>query len=179
VTATPYPPIRRWVLPPSALVTTLEGVRQWGKKVRESGALWLGERATNARISSVVFLQGKGIDQLPDRWKVSAEVFGAVTRWAKPRGLCLLGVVHTHLRGIPPRLSRADREYSVQVPDMLAVVIGDGGAELDYRKWGWYVYEHDRYRRLTGQELIGRLIFNAEYPFEVCRADANGVSEST
>lgn len=179
MTALPYPPIRRWVLPQFLFETTLKGVRKSGGNVRESGALWLGERGTHAEICSVVLLQGKGVDQLPYRWKVGAEVFGAVTRWAKPRGLCLLGVVHTHLRGVPPRLSRADSEYSVQVPDMLAVVIGDGGAELDYRKWGWYVYESNSYRRLTNREFAVRLVFSAESPLEIRCANADGVLKST
>jgi proteasome lid subunit RPN8/RPN11 len=84
---------------------------------------------------------------------VSPEVFGVVTRWAKPQGLCLLGVVHTHLHGVPPRLSRADREYSVQVPAMLAVVIGEGGHERDHHNWGWYLYENNDYRQLLTQEI--------------------------
>ena len=61
--------------------------------------------------------------------------------------------MHTHLRGVPPRLSRADREYSVQVPGMLAVVIGEGGHERDHRNWGWYLYDNNDYRQILTQEV--------------------------
>ena len=49
--------------------------------------------------------------------------------WAKPRGLSLLGIVHTHIGLIPARLSRTDRTQGVKAPDALSVVIGRGGDE--------------------------------------------------
>jgi hypothetical protein len=149
----PYSRIDRWILPRAALSATLTGVQKEGQSVREAGALWLGPRTSAASITAVVFPTGTGVKASAGQWKVSPELFGVVTRWAKPQGLSLLGVVHTHLRGVPSRLSRADREYSVQVPDMLAVVIGESGHEPDYRKWGWYLYDKNAYRHLPTQEL--------------------------
>jgi hypothetical protein len=179
VIGTPYPPITRWLVPSALLPMTVRGLQDTGQRVRESGALWLGERATTARITAVVFPHGNGVEEGPSRWKVSPEVFGTVTRWGKPRGLCLLAVVHTHLHGIPARLSRADREYSVQIPDMLAVVIGEGGAELDARRWGWYLYDKHDYRQLLARELDERFVPENKEGLTVRRADADGVWELT
>ena len=125
------------------------------------------------------FPRGKGVEERAGNWKVTPEVFGTLTRWAKPQNLSLLAVVHTHLHRVPPRLSRADREYSVQVPGILAIVIGEGGAESDHRKWGWYIYERGNYRRLTAQDLNGRLILEADHFFQICEADADAVRELT
>jgi proteasome lid subunit RPN8/RPN11 len=149
----PYPRINRWVLPSATFSATLRTVQEEGQSVREAGALWLGSRADTAHVTAIVFPTGNGVQATAGKWKVSPEVFGVVTRWAKPQGLCLLGVVHTHLHGVPPRLSRADREYSVQVPGMLAVVIGEGGHERDHHNWGWYLYENNDYRQLLTQEI--------------------------
>jgi proteasome lid subunit RPN8/RPN11 len=149
----PYPRINRWVLPSPALSATLRTVQKEGQSVREAGALWLGSRGDTSRITALVFPTGKGVEANASKWKVSPEVFGVVTRWAKPNGLCLLGVVHTHLHGVPARLSRADREYSVQVPGMLAVVIGEGGHERDHLNWGWYLYQGNEYRQLPSREV--------------------------
>ena len=173
--STPYPAVHQWVVADSILAATRRAVHQAGQDLKESGALWLGQRTETARITAVVLLRGVGVEQSAGCWKVRPEVFGAVTRWAKPKGLSLLAVIHTHIRGVPPRLSLADREYSVQVPGMLAVVIGESGAEADYRRWGWYVHENDRYICLNRNVLAARLILEDDYPFDLREADAESV----
>lgn len=170
----PYPHISRWIVASDCLGATLKGVQECGQGVREAGAFWLGVREEVSRIVAVVLPRGKGIQASPGSWKVGPEVFGVVTRWAKPFGLSLLAVAHTHLRGIPARLSRADREYSVQVPGVLAVVIGDGGSEEDYTKWGWYVYDNQEYRNIRAEEL-SREIEIVSGEVEVMSADADGI----
>lgn len=172
----PYPRIDRWVLPRAAVSATLTGVQKEGQSVREAGALWLGPRNNAARITSVVFPTANGVKATAGQWKVSPELFGVVTRWAKPQGLSLLAVVHTHLHGVPPRLSRADREYSVQVPDMLAVVIGEGGHEPDYRNWGWYLYDKNAYRQLPTQQLTQLLEITSQ-DIDLRRANADTIWE--
>lgn len=172
----PYPRIDRWVLPSAAFSATLRTVQEEGQSVREAGALWLGSRADTARITAVVFPRGKGVEATAGKWKVSPEVFGVVTRWAKPQGLCLLSVVHTHLHGVPPRLSRADREYSVQVPGMLAVVIGEGGHERDHLNWGWYLYDNNSYRQLPALE-VRELFEMTSDRIELWHADADRMWE--
>jgi hypothetical protein len=168
----PYPHINRWVLPSAAFSATLRAVQEEGQSVREAGALWLGSRADTAHVTAIVFPTGKGVHATAGKWKVSPEIFGVVTRWAKPQGLCLLGVVHTHLHGVPPRLSGADREYSVQVPGMLAVVIGEGGHECDHHNWGWYLYENNDYRQLLPQE-VRQLFEMTSEGVELRRANAD------
>ena len=86
-------------------------------------------------------------------------------------------MVHTHLRGVPPRLSRADHEYSVQVPGILAVIIGDAGVEMDHRKWGWHLYDGGGYRRLTNQDLNERVILDDHHFVQKWQADADSVQE--
>jgi proteasome lid subunit RPN8/RPN11 len=157
---------------------TAMGVQDAGKNVRESGALWLGDRNEIARVATVVFPRGYGVEERAGRWKVAPEVFGAVTRWAKPQAFSLLAVVHTHLAGVPPRLSRADREYSVQVPGILALIIGNSGAEVDHRRWGWYVFDNGAYRHLTLEDLDECLIVMEDEHFvQKWQADADSVRE--
>ena len=173
--STPYPEINEWILPAAAERATLDGVRPPGQRGNESGAFWLGVRASVAPVRAVVLPQGKGVDENPGQWRVSPEVFGAISRWAKPRGLTLLGIAHTHIRGVPARLSWADRNRSVRVPGILAVVIGNGGDDDDRYDWGWYVYEDEDYRQLLRPELMRRVQGNSKEAVEVWRADSEGV----
>jgi hypothetical protein len=173
--SSPYPEIRHWIVPDAAKGATLNGVRPSGHQGNESGAFWLGVREAVAPVTAVVLPQGKGVEESPGQWRVSPEVFGAITRWAKPRGLALLGIAHTHIRGGPARLSWADRYRSVRVPGILAVVIGNGGEDDDHFDWGWYVYEEDDYRELCGDELRRRVHGGGAATLEVWRADSAGV----
>ena len=169
-----YPDIREWVVPDAARTATLDGVRPAGKAGRESGAFWLGARAAIARVTVVVLPQGPGVEESIGHWRVSPEVFGTISRWAKPRGLTLLGIAHTHVRGVPARLSWSDRHRSVCVPGILSVVIGDGGKDDDHYNWGWYVYEGDDYRELLRMELTQRVLGDSTDTVEVLRADSEG-----
>src|SRR5258708_11476177 len=141
-----YPPIERWVVAEQVLAGTLEGVRSAGRLGREAGVFWLGRRDEMAQISAVVVLRGVGVEELPNCWRVSPEVFGAVTRWATPRNLCLLGVAHIHLGGVRPVLSWTDRSFGVRVPGVLSVVVGGAGGECDYLNLGWYVFGNSYFR---------------------------------
>jgi hypothetical protein len=111
----------------------------------------------------------------PGQWQVGLDVFGAISRWAKPRGLTLLGIAHTHLHGVPPRLSWADRHRSVRVPGLLAIVVAEGGDVDDYVEWGWYEYDDSDYRKLDVPELARRVRTPLDEQVEVCRADSGGV----
>lgn len=172
-----YPDIERWVIPGAAMAATLTGVRPSGRRGNESGAFWLGARAAVSRVSAVVLPQGDGVEEGPGQWRVTPEVFGTISRWAKPRGLTLLGIAHTHVRGVPPKLSWADRHRSVRVPGILAIVIGRGGQDANHRDWGWYVFEKDDYRELALSELAGRVEIAVENRVDVVGADADSVWE--
>lgn len=173
----PYPEIERWVIPRRVLTATLTGVQLGGRGGMESGAFWLGQRRAISEVEAVVLPAGTGVQQKAYQWSVPPEVFGTVTRWAKPRNLSLLGIVHTHVRGVPPRLSWADRQYSVQVPGVLAVVIGNGGGDHNHRDWGWYVYEQGDYRIVPGAEFAERFQIGSDARVEIWRADAFVISE--
>jgi len=170
-----YPRIRRWDIADAALRATLAGVQSAGLLGRESGALWLGERAAVARVTSVVLPSGVGVAESPGCWRVSPEVFGSVARWALPRRLCLLGMAHTHMPGIPALLSSTDRRHGVHVPGFLEVVIGNAGRDGNHRGWGWHVREEQDYQRLTEPELSARIWIDFDTSVEVWRADAHGV----
>jgi hypothetical protein len=175
----PYPQIDRWAVPESAMTTTLEVVGPAGQQGNESGVFWLGARAGLARVSVVVHPQGEGVEETPGYWRVSPEVFGVISRWAGPLGLTLLGIAHTHGRGVPARLSWADRNRSVRVPGILAVVIGNGGEDHDYRGWGWYVHENGDFRELGEAELMERVEVQVGETVAVWRADNAGVWQLT
>src|SRR6266542_413564 len=121
---TPYPPIERWLLPQAALDATLAAVVTASRLGNESGSFLLGRRERTTSVNVVVLPHGRGVEETPWYWRVGAEVYGRISSWAKPRGLSLLAILHTHLHGVPPRLSQADRTRSVRAPGVLAVVIG-------------------------------------------------------
>lgn len=170
-----YPKIRRWIIPDGALRATLAAVRPAGLLGRESGALWLGHRAEIAKVVSVVVPSGAGVFESRGCWQLSPEVFASVARWAVAKKLCLLGMVHTHMPGIPPRLSTTDRNHGIQVPDFLEVVIGNAGADVNHRDWGWYVREGHGYLFLREPELSSRIRIDFELSVETSRADAHSV----
>jgi hypothetical protein len=154
---------------------TLDGVRRAGPRAAESGAFWLGPRREVAAVTAVVLPRGVGVEEGMGHWRVEPEVFGAISRWGKPRGLSLLGIAHTHLRGVAPRLSWSDRHRSVCVPGMLSIVIGNAGEDEDHHDWGWYVYEQDDYRQILPTELDERVKSEGPDALDVLRADSEGV----
>lgn len=170
-----YPLIEQWLVPEDVWPATLGGVVEAGKRGHESGAFWLGTRSRFAEIEVVILPSGPGVEEHAYQWRVSPEVFGEVSRWAKPRGLSLLGIAHTHKPGVPAELSLADRVRSVQAPGVLAVVIGNGGTDNEFTRWGWYVYEKSDYRRMARSELQSRIQVQRDAHVMVCKADTSGV----
>ncbi len=170
-----YPAVENWLIAEGIFRWTLDGVQPIGQSGREAGAFWLGRREATAHVYSVVLPHGVGVEEHHGRWAVSPEVFGAITRWAKPRKLCLLAVAHTHVRGVPPVLSWTGRNLGVRAPGMLAAVIGNGGDDSDHLKWGWYVFENDDYRLLSGRDIGERIRIDPTGECEAWTADANGV----
>lgn len=143
----------------------------------ESGVFWMGRRLEVAIVEAVVVPRGPGVEEHADHWKVGAEVYGVISRWAVPRGLSLLGWVHTHGGGIPPRLSPADRTRSIRAPGVLAVVIGSGGSDGDPSRWGWYVYDDHGYRLLGDEELRARVEYGSDLSSEKWRASLDGIEK--
>ena len=174
-----YPLIERWLVPEDVWSTTLAGVVGAGQRGCESGAFWLGARSRVAEIQAVILPSGPGVEEYPYQWRVAPEVFGEISRWAKPRGLSLLGIAHTHIAGVPVDLSVADRQRSVQAPGVLAVIIGDGGMQNEFTRWGWFVYEKSDYRRMPQVELLSRVQVVAGADVEAYRADSSGIWPQT
>jgi proteasome lid subunit RPN8/RPN11 len=170
-----YPSIEQWTVGEGFLQATLKGVYGAAQFGRESGAFWLGKREANARITALVFPRGPGVEEARGLWRVSPELFGAVTRWAVPRDLCLLAVAHTHTGCTKPFLSWTDRTFGVRIPGILAIVIGSGGKEHNYFRWGWYVFEENDYRQILRSEMRKRLRLDPSQRFEVWHADEGTV----
>lgn len=150
---TPYPPIEQWLIPRAACELTCDSVQSAGRRGTESGVFWLGTRTATSTVAVVAKPVGSGVIETPWRWSVSAELYAAATAYAKPLGLSLVAVVHTHLSTRPPRMSVTDRTRGLQVPDALAVIIGSAGAECDPTRWGWFAYGADGYRAVAAGRI--------------------------
>jgi hypothetical protein len=172
-----YPEIEKWAVPQAALAKTVAAVLPTGLAGRETGVFWLGERSTIATVSALVMPSGQGVEEHPEQWKVSPAVYGAISLWAKPKHLALLAIAHIHLPGVPVALSWADRNLSVQVPGILAIVIGNGGADRDHSQWSWNVYNRNEYRKMTPPQLGDRIDITPNGRLSTWRADASGVYE--
>jgi len=170
-----YPPIEQWLFPEGVWSATLDGVIPLGTQGLESGAFWLGTRSKLARIEAVILPSGLGVYEHPYQWRVSPEVFGVITRWSRAQGLTLLGIAHTHIAGVPVDLSPSDRTRSVQVPGMLAVVIGNGGLDKVFTDWGWFVYETDDYEIIPRVNLLSRIRIAEGNHVQVFKADSSGI----
>jgi proteasome lid subunit RPN8/RPN11 len=173
----PYPRIDSWIIPSAALWATIAAVDPSRLDGIEAGAFWMGRRSGTATVDAVVVPRGPGVEEHTDHWRVSADVYGVISRWAIPRRFSLLGVVHTHPGQLRPRLSDADRNRSVRAPGVLAVVIGSDGVGEDPDGWGWYAYEDGDYRELGRQERARRIEVNAGIDFEQWSANLLGCTE--
>lgn len=171
--SSPYPPIDEWRVPEAAVAGTLAGVADGGRRGVESGVFWLGKRAPISKVGAVVLLRGHGVVETRARWGVSPEAYGHVARWARERRLALLATAHIHGHDLLPGLSRLDRRHLVRAPDLLALVLGDGGEERDPSRWSWNVCVGGDFRKLAKAEFARRVTF-VDAPVLFARADADG-----
>jgi hypothetical protein len=172
----PYPPISRWRIPAAALQLTLDGVRDAGRRGKESGALWLGRREDTSEITTVVLPRGEGVIEAANRWQVAPEVMGAITRWARPHGLVMLGMMHIHIGG-SVAMSWSDRNRVVQVPGMLSVISGTAGSHQDHGRWGWNLYDDGAYREMGPAERHRRILIVDGAPSAAWMASIQGITE--
>lgn len=171
----PYTAIDQWRLPHSAVAATLASVVGAGRRGDEAGVFWLGHRSGTSTVRAVVSLRGRGIVESPGLWHVSSEVYGVISRLAREHGLTLLGTAHTHGRGVGVGLSLTDRRDGVRVPGLLAVVIGNGGADRDPLDWSFNVFEARDFRRFDLPELRARVAMD-EGQIDLWRANADGAN---
>lgn len=175
VADSPYPPILGWRVPKTAVAATLTSVAVAGRRGDEAGVFWLGKRYSHAAVTAVVSLRGPGVVESPGLWEVSPEVYGIVGRLAVAEGLVLLATAHTHGHGVPVALSRTDRRHGVRVPDLLALVIGDGGGVRNPYDWSWNSYDGVGFRCFGGDEIARRVTFTDE-SVVLFRANAGGAT---
>lgn len=157
MTASAYPPVAEWQVPQAAIDATLAAVAPAGRTGRESGVFWLGARERVSVVRAVVWLHGPGVVEAVGRWVVSPEAYGVVGRLARKHELTLIGSAHTHGVEIPVRLSSTDRAHGTRVPDILAVVIGNDGAERNPERWSWNAFTDGDFLELLDQERHERI----------------------
>jgi hypothetical protein len=170
----PFPPIKRWRLPQAACELTRNSVMPAGRRGDESGVFWLGCRDQVSEITAVVFPTGEGVQETPLCWSVSAEVYAAVSAWARRRGLALLGVAHTHMTHARPRMSPTDRSQGLKVPDALSIIVPAKSREPDPADWAWFVYAAGDYRELTPAEHVRRVeLTDGQVEFAVIESEGS------
>ncbi len=174
VNARPYPVIDVWELDSSAIGATIAAVQRPGRDGKEGGVFWIGTRGQTSVVHAVVIPAGEGVIEDASFWRVTPEVFGAVSRWASERAWSLLGICHTHGEGIPVKLSIQDRAHLVRAPGLLAVVIGSSGREDNPQRWGWYEFTSGAYRAIGPGERQRRLRLTSDAEAEVWTADRRG-----
>jgi hypothetical protein len=152
-----YPPIAKWQIPQAAIDATLAAVAPAGRSGRESGVFWLGSRERVSVVCAVVRLNGPGVVEAVGRWVVSPEAYGVVGRLARARELVLLGSAHTHGVGVPVKLSGTDRRHGTRVPDILAVVIGNDGADRNPARWSWNTFKDAEFLELDDRARRERI----------------------
>ncbi len=152
-----YQPIDRWSIPQGAVDVTLQGLRIAGASGNEGGALWLGERGSTARVLVVALPRGPGVVERPGIWQMSTGVYAQVGVWAATQSVVLLALVHSHRSTRANYLSELDKFASVHVPDFLSIVVGGFGADLRPKDWGFHVFEHDRFKRLSQVAVANRI----------------------
>ena len=124
----------------------------------------------------MVFPKGNGVIESPFQWQVSPEVMAAITRWSRTQALVMLAMLHIHL-GPSVRMSWSDRNRVIQVPDILSLIVGDGGGEANPARWGWYVYDTSEYRELAANERAQRVTIDPDGTPTIWIANADSVNE--
>jgi hypothetical protein len=161
VTDSPYPPIREWQISQAVIEATLAAVAPTGRSGRESGVFWLGSREWVSVVRAVVRLHEPGVVEAVGRWVVSPEAYGVVGRLAREHELTLLGSAHTHGVEVPVKLSATDRKHGTRVPDILAVVIGNYGADRNPTRWSWNTFKDGDFSELRGRDRSKRIKITA------------------
>ena len=153
----------------------LEGLLRAGHRGCEGGALWLGTRAEETVVKTLVLPRGEGVTERPGYWQLSTEVYGQVGAWASNRGQVLLALVHSHRGPRDVWLSPTDQFSTVHVIDFLSIVVGGYGRVSDMRMWGYHVFNGESFDRLNDQSVTRRIRWTRE-DATVVTADVDGVA---
>ena len=157
------------------MAPTLEGLVLAGGHGHEGGALWLGRRAEEAVVKTIVLPGGKGVTERPGFWQLSTEVYGQVGTWASQREEVLLALVHSHRGPEDVWLSATDQFATVHVIDFLSIVVGAYGKVADPTRWGYHVFNGEVFKQLDGRSVARRISWSNDDVL-VLRADSDGVA---
>jgi len=155
-----FPPVKKWTVPKSALVDSLEEMARDGRWRNEGIMLWLGRRGEGeAIITHLLALRGPGIVKQPQLLIIRSYLLNAVTDITARLKVALLGQIHSH-GGKQVDLSPTDRKYGVIVPYYLSVVAPEYALnkETSIADCGVHIFEEGSgYRRLEGWEIAQRI----------------------
>jgi hypothetical protein len=166
----------RWRVPKGAATATLIGLRRAGRLGREGGALWLGTRAPDSIVMTVVLPHGDGVVEHPEFWEMSTDVYARIGTWGYENRQVLLALVHSHRGPDAVQLSRTDQFATVHVIDFLSIVVGGYGVVTEPRRWGFHRFDGCHFLRLSRRE-VAKSIHWIEGPVNVLRCDANSIQE--
>jgi hypothetical protein len=152
----------------------LEGLILAGRHGHEGGALWLGRRADEAVVKTVVLPSGKGVMESPGFWQLSTEVYGQVGTWASQREEVLLALVHSHRGPKDVWLSATDQFATVHVIDFLSIVVGGYGRVADPNSWGYHIFNGKAFERLD-DGIVARRVRWTDDEIAVLHADSDSV----
>lgn len=153
----------------------LEGLVLAGRSGYEGGALWLGRRAEEAVVKTIVLPRGKGVTERPGFWQLSTEVYGQVGTWASQREEVLLALVHSHRGPEDVWLSSTDQFATVHVIDFLSIVVGAYGSVADPTRWGYHVFNGKVFAQLDDGSVARRISWSNDDVL-VVSADSDGVA---
>lgn len=148
-----------WHLPQNLLAESVDVMRPHGAAGNEGLALWFGTaNDEDAQITHVVEVFGEGFRNHPLFMQLSLTAMASLTDLADSLNICLIGQIHSH-PGLFIDLSALDIAHGIRSPFYLSLVC-PYYAQRDIRNYsecGVHVFENDRYRRLSANEIQRRL----------------------
>ena len=156
----PFPEVKRWRIPITAWVASLDELGVDGELGREGIAFWLGRREAGvATVSAVALLRGPLIRKFSNQIFIDAGLVNELTDAAIAAGYRVVGQIHSHGPWTTTDLSETDRELGLAVPYHLSIVAPDfGRRRVQPSGCGVHVYlPGDGFRLLKRVEVDERI----------------------
>lgn len=151
---------RIWMLPNNLLTESLRAMTPKGRLGHEGLALWFGKITGDvAHVSHLIAPYGSGVKTSPLHLALSANAIVTLTDFADKNRVCLIGQTHSHPENYVD-LSLPDRQYGIKVQGYLSVVVPYYAQRplSSISDCGVHVYYGADYRRLSDEEIMGRII---------------------
>jgi len=161
-----------WTLPQGLLETSIEVMRPHGARGNEGLALWFGSGdERHVQFTHVVEVLGPGFTTMPLYMSLSLRAMAALTDLAEKHGMFLAGQIHAHPATFID-LSELDEAQGIRTPDYLSVVCPHYAQRriAGLEACGVHVFERDRYRRMSIQEIARRIVVR-DAPLTVLRLE--------